>query len=313
MAMAGLLTALKETDLWHRLKTEDRLLVESSGNNTDMTLNFVPEMPREELIGEYRRVISTLYDPTLKNYFARCLKLLEYMPKTRHNVRSINMTEFRAFMRSIQKQLFSRQGLEYARFLLKVLKEFRPMFPEAVRLAIMGYHLEKITRHTVAVEDFRNFLAHEVETFKEKVSQFTQVQGDHMNELQSYSQQLYSRVKTEYNTIHEDFRYAAHASLTGFQQSMFKEYLEAELRAFKDAAGAFAKAQSARLGELQTYVHSLFARVRAQHAQLYDSFKYHTDDLSRHTQEAFDAFRESVARHLEQLFGSVPVQIEGLS
>ena len=51
----------------------------------------------------------------------------------------------------------------------------------------------------------------------------------------------------------------------------------------------------------------------AQHAQLYDSFKHHTDDLSRHTQEAFDAFRDSIARHLEQLFGSVPVQIEGLT
>jgi hypothetical protein len=271
-------------------------------------------MPRDELIREYRRVISTLYDPTLKNYFARCLKLLEYMPKTHNNVRTIdNMPEIRAFFRSIQKQLFSKQGIEYARFLMKVLKDYRSMFPEAVRLAIMGYHLEKITRHTVAVEDFRNFLAHEMETFKEKVSQFTQVQGERMNEVQSYSRQLFARVKTEYNTIHEDFQYAAHTALTGFQESMFKEYLEAELTAFKNAAGAFAKAQSARLGELQTYVHRLFVRVRAQHAQLYDSFKHHTDDLSWHTQEAFDAFRESIAGHLEQLFGSVPVQIEGLT
>ena len=314
MAMAGLLTALKETDLWHRLNTEDRLLGESSGNQTDMTLNFVPEMPRNELLAEYRRVVSTLYDPTLKNYFARCLKLLEYMPKTNTNVRAIdNMPEILAFFRSIQKQLFSKQGVEYARFLMKVLKDYRSMFPEAVRLAIMGYHLEKITRHTVAVEDFRNFLAHEMETFKETVSQFTQVPGDRMNELQNYSRQLFTRVITEYNTIHEDFRYAAHAALTGFQESMFKEYLQAELTAFKNAAGAFAKAQSARISELQAYVHKLFVRVRAQHAQLYDSFKYHTDDLSRHTQEAFDVFRESIARHLEQLFGSVPVQIEGLT
>ena len=33
---------------------------------TDMTLNFVPEMPRQELLQEYRRVVSTLYDPTLE-------------------------------------------------------------------------------------------------------------------------------------------------------------------------------------------------------------------------------------------------------
>ena len=235
------------------------------------------------------------------------------MPKTSHNVRSVTMEGLKAFTRSIQKQLFSKHGLEYARFLLKALKDYPGMFPEAVRLAVMGYHLEKITRNTVAVEDFRNFLAREMETFKEKISQFTQLQDDRMSELQNYSRQLFTRVKTEYNTIHEDFRYAAHAALTGFQESMFKAYLQAELTAFKNAAGAFAKAQSVRLGELQTYVHKLFARVRAQHAQLYDSFRHHTDDLSRHTQEAFDAFRESIARHLEQLFGSVPVQIEGLT
>ena len=313
MAMAGLLTALKETDLWHRLKLEDRLLGESSGNQTDMTLNFVPEMPRDELLTEYRRVISTLYDPTLKNYFARCLTLLEHMPHTQHNVRSISREDLLAFARSIQKQLFSRQGLEYARFLIKSIKDHRSMFPEAVRLAVMGYHLEKITRHTVAVEDFRNFLAHEMDTYKEEISQFVGAQGNRINEIQNYSRQLFARVKTEYNSIHKDFRYAAQSALIGFQQSMFKEYLEAEFTAFKDAVGNFAKAQTERLGELQAYVHNLFTRVHAQHAQLHKVFKHHTDDFKQNVQEHFDAFHESVTRHLEQLFGSVPVQIEGLS
>ena len=306
MAMAGLLTALKETDLWHRLKQEDRLLGESSGNQTDMTLNFVPEMPRNELLAEYRRVVSTLYDPTLKNYFARCLTLLEHMPHTSHNVRSIQKEELHAFIRSIQKQLFSRQGLEYARFLVKALKDYPKMFPEAVRLAVMGYHLEKTTRNTIAVEDFRNFLDHEMDTFKVEVSQFAQVQGDRMNEIQNYSRKLFTRVKKEYDSIHEDFRYAAHSALEGFQKSMFKEYLDAELNAFKEAVSTFAKAQTERLGELQAYVHNLFARVRAQHEQLHDDFK-------QNAQETFDAFHDSVKRHLEQLFGSVPVQIEGLS
>ena len=306
MAMAGLLTALKETDLWHRLKQEDRLLVESSGNNTDMSLNFVPEMPREELLAEYRRVVSTLYDPTLKNYFARCLRLLEYMPKTSHNVRPIRKEELLAFARSMQRQLFSKQGLEYARYLMRTLKDYPNMFPEAVRLAVMGYHLEKTTRYTIAVEDFRNFLALEMDTFKEKISQFGQAQGDRMSEVQNYSQQLFTRVRKEYDSIHEDFRYAAHNALAGFQKSMFKEYLDAELSAFKEAVGTFAKAQTERLGELQTYVHNLFTRVRAQHEQLHDDFK-------QNVQETFDAFHDSVHRHLEQLFGSVPVQIEGLS
>lgn len=305
MAMAGLLTALKETDLWHRLKMEDRLLVESSGNNTDMTLNFVPEMPREKLIEEYRRVISTLYDPTLKNYFARCLKMLKHLPYTSHNVRSVKKPEIKAFLRSIQRQLFSQQGFEYAKFLTRVLKHDHRMFPEAIRLAVMGYHLEKITRHTVAVEDFRTFLSGEMDTFQEKISQNAHAQGDRMQEIQNYAQKLSRRVKKKYDAIHKDFRYAAHSALENFQKSMFKAYLDAEFKAFKETVSAFTKTQSERLSELQAYLCSLFARVHKQQAQLHDDFKHYVQDTC-------DAFHESVKRHIEQLFGSIPVPFEEL-
>ncbi len=305
MAMAGLLTALKETDLWHRLKQEDRLLLESSGNNTDMSLNFVPEMPREQLIQEYRRVISTLYDPTLKNYFDRCYTLLEHMPYTPHNVRSIQKDEVQAFFLSIKRQIFSRQGYQYIKFLVKVLKNHRRMFPEAIRLAVMGYHLEKITRHTVAVEDFRNFLIGEIDIFKTKITQFVTIQGDRIHEIQKYAQQLSKKVKKKYETIHQDFQYAAQNALANFQNSLFKEYLEAELTVFKEALAAFTKAQTERLGELQTYISNLFARVREQQAQLHDEFK-------QNVQETFDAFKDSISRHLVQRFGSIPVQIDEL-
>ncbi len=305
MAMAGLLTALKETDLWHRLKMEDRLLVESSGNNTDMSLNFVPEMPREQLIQEYRRVISTLYDPTLKNYFDRCYTLLKHMPRTPHNVRPIKKEEVRAFLLSIKRQLFSRQGIEYAKFLVRTIKLDRKMFPEAVKLAVMGYHLEKMTRHTVAVEDFRTFLSGELESYKTKIAQYVNSQGDKIQELQKYALQLSARVKKEYETIHIDFQYAAHNALANFHDSLFAEYLEAELTAFKEAVAAFAKAQSERIGELQAYVSNLLTRVRAQQTQLHADFK-------QNLQETFDAFTESISNYLEQRFGSIPFQIEEL-
>ena len=305
MAMAGLLTALKETDLWHRLKQEDRLLIESSGNNTDMSLNFVPEMPRDQLIQEYRRVISTLYDPTLKNYFDRCYTMLKHIPYKSHNVRSIHKDEVRAFFLSIKRQIFSKQGYQYAKFILKVLKNYRKMFPEAVRLAVMGYHLEKITRHTVAVEDFRNFLAGEIDTFKTNITQFVTIQGDRIHEIQEYAEQLIRKVKKKYETIHQDFQYAAQNALSNFQNSLFQEYLEAELQVFKETVAAFTKAQSERLVELQTYVSNLFARVREQQAQL-------QDDIKQNVQENFDAFQESIRRYLEQLFGTIPVQIDEL-
>ena len=190
-------------------------------------------MPREKLIAEYRRVISTLYDPTLKNYFARCLRLLEHMPRTHHNVRAIRKDEVRAFFQSVQKQLFSKQGFEYAKFLIKALKNHRGMFPEAVRLAVMGYHLEKITRHTVAVEDFRNFLAHEMDTFKENISKFVNAQGERMSEIHNYSRKLFTRVKAEYNAIHEDFQYAAHGALVGFSAIDVQGILSGRIRCFQ--------------------------------------------------------------------------------
>ena len=166
------------------------------------------------------------------------------------------------------------------------------MFPEAVRLAIMGYHFEKLTRHSIAVEDFRNFLAREMDTFKAQISQFSQVQDDRRHEIYKSSLQLFARVKKEYDSIHEDFQYAAHTAFDNFQKSVFKEYLDAELSAFKDAIATLAKAQTEWRGELQTYVDNLFARVRAQHEQLHDDFKQNVQESF----DAFDDFRQAAFR-----------------
>ena len=43
-AMVGMLTALPQTRLWHRLKEEGRLLGDATGENTDGVLNFMPRM-----------------------------------------------------------------------------------------------------------------------------------------------------------------------------------------------------------------------------------------------------------------------------
>src|SRR5256714_5445082 len=56
LAMVGLLTVLPDTQLWRRLNREGRLLTESSGNNTDASLNFVPKMDSERLIEGYKTI-----------------------------------------------------------------------------------------------------------------------------------------------------------------------------------------------------------------------------------------------------------------
>jgi radical SAM superfamily enzyme YgiQ (UPF0313 family) len=224
-AMAGLLTAIKKTNLYNRLEQEGRLLHESSGNNVSVELNFVPQLDRDFIISEYKRVLRELYDPSLKHYFARCLTMFEHL-KPRHPPVRIGKTEMRAFMKSIWRQLLSRQqGPTYFWFLVRVLMRYPRMFPNAVRMAIMGYHFEKVTQQQVAIDDFKLYLASELDMFKRTVSRSLKAQSDRVGEVSAYVQNLLTCVHTRYEQIHYDFRYTVQDALDAFRGSV-KLHLE---------------------------------------------------------------------------------------
>jgi radical SAM superfamily enzyme YgiQ (UPF0313 family) len=150
MAMEGLLTVLKDTSLYQRLEREGRLLGESLGNNVSTALNFIPQIERDTLLAGYKRVLSTLYDPTLRNYFERCWIMVQHLHPADYRVRRVGSREVKALLKTLWRQLPSRQGRAYARFLARVLRTRPRMFPEAVRFAVEGYHFEKVTRQIVA-------------------------------------------------------------------------------------------------------------------------------------------------------------------
>ena len=78
-AMVGILIALPRTQLYERLEKEQRLVKETSGNNTDFATNFIPRMDYDLLINGYKKVLSTLYSP--KHYYERVRTFLrEYIP-----------------------------------------------------------------------------------------------------------------------------------------------------------------------------------------------------------------------------------------
>ena len=152
MAMTGLLTALKGTDLYDRLKRENRLLDESIGTSAtfvlnltsvNIGLNFKPEMKRETLIEGYRRVITTIYAPTLENYFQRCLTLLEHLRPIPHLLKPISRNALYGVIMTVRQRLSTKQLPAFAKFIAKVSKDHPRMLPEAVRLAALGYHFEK--------------------------------------------------------------------------------------------------------------------------------------------------------------------------
>ncbi len=148
MAMVGIMIALPNTQLYRRLARENRLLGETSGNNThDLDTNFITVMDKRTLQEGYKRVLKTIYNP--KNYFDRCKVMMEQVPKRSRAKRPLRWQEMRAFFSSLVVQTFSLYGFQYLKFLLYTLRKKPSLFPEAVRMAIMLHHFRLITKNLV--------------------------------------------------------------------------------------------------------------------------------------------------------------------
>ncbi|PIN79357.1 B12-binding domain-containing radical SAM protein [Candidatus Woesearchaeota archaeon CG10_big_fil_rev_8_21_14_0_10_34_8] len=145
VAMTGILTALPKTRLWDRLKKEQRLLAETTGNNTKMHLNFIPKMGAEKLVDGYAEILKSLYDP--KNYYKRVDTFLKmYNPKVKKYVRK---DEIKAFFRSMWKiGLCSKQKIHFWKLFFSNIFKIKSL-PVAIQLSIYGYHLQKIAEKNV--------------------------------------------------------------------------------------------------------------------------------------------------------------------
>lgn len=223
MAMTGLLTVLRAAPLHDEMKKTGRLIEESTGNNMDIALNFAPEMNRQTLIEGYKRVRAALYDPGLKNYFARCLTLFENWKARPHAARQIGRDETRALLFSLLLQIFSRQGPAYLAFLAKVITHRPAMFPEAIRLAIQGYHFEKITNQQIVVERFKLQLEKELDALRERVTGLAHNGSYSLGEVGSHIQARVKRIRSRYRRIHRDFRHAARDAADAFTDAVKKD------------------------------------------------------------------------------------------
>lgn len=141
-AMVGLLNALPKTQLFARLKEEGRILRESTGNNLDAVLNFIPKLDREVLIEGYRSLVKQLYAP--KAYYRRALTFLrEYHPSGPPI--PMTWTDVKAFIRSLWiLGVRTRGRREYWKYLTKTLVLHPRAFSEAACIAIMGHHFRQV-------------------------------------------------------------------------------------------------------------------------------------------------------------------------
>lgn len=146
-AMVGLLQALPKTRLWHRLKSENRLIHESTGENTSGSLNFVTHMDKDKLLAGYKKILSTIYSP--KQYYRRINAFIKnYKPTVKSR---LFKEDFFAFTRSVWKiGILSRSRFLYWKLLIKTFFTKIKALPIAVELAIYGLHFDVITRKVVS-------------------------------------------------------------------------------------------------------------------------------------------------------------------
>ena len=199
MAPIYLLTALKGTDMYNRLKSENRLLEVSIGGSST-TLNFKPEMDPRILMEGYRRVTATLYDPTLENYFKRCLTLFKHLKPVPHLLKPRSKNAIFIDLMVVRGRLSANQVPAYTKFIAKVSRDHPKMLSKAISLAALGYHFEKITFQQNALYGFKEFLETELEVFKEAGLQDVEA-------TRNRRQALFRRVQARYESIPEDFRY----------------------------------------------------------------------------------------------------------
>ena len=104
-AMVGLLNAPQGTKLQKRLLSEGRLLKNFNGNNTDLSINFVPQMEHRVLIDGYKKILNTIYSP--KYYYERVMRFLKDFEPKKKKVFHLNPNYILALFKSIFKFIFT--------------------------------------------------------------------------------------------------------------------------------------------------------------------------------------------------------------
>ena len=166
ISLIGLLTALKGTNLWTRLERENRLL-NKPVEIDDTSLNFKPQMDPGALVEGYLRVIGTIYDATLENYFDRCLTMLENLNPVPHIYKPVSKHVLLAAIMGIRRRLTPEQLPPFSRYIAKVSKDHPRFLPLAIRLAGMGLHCEKFTRQQTVLRGYKEYLKSELASFNE--------------------------------------------------------------------------------------------------------------------------------------------------
>ena len=143
-AMVGLLNAPNGTKLYQRLKKENRLLKNFTGDNTDFSINFVPKMKHETLVTGYKHVLDTIYSP--RHYYERVITFLkEYKPRKTAGISQLRFSHVTGFLKSLWFLGVWNKGRRYFwRLFFSTLLKRPRYFALSMGLSVSGFHFRKV-------------------------------------------------------------------------------------------------------------------------------------------------------------------------
>ena len=142
-AMVGLLNAPKNTRLYRQLEKENRLKPEFTGNNTDLSMNFIPKMDYNLLQEGYNEIIKNIY--ATKPYYARIRRLLLNYNRVFKGQRTLSFSTMKAFLKSsLIIGLFNKGRTEYWKLIFWTLFRRPGLIVEAITYSVYGYHFRKV-------------------------------------------------------------------------------------------------------------------------------------------------------------------------
>jgi len=154
-AMVGLLNAPRGTRLYQRLKKENRLVKDMSGDNTDYSINFIPKMNYETLINGYNNILNTIYSP--RQYYERVWTFLkEYKPQKRVRISQVRFYHIMGFIKSVWFLGVMEKGRKYYwKLLISTLFRHPRSFHLSIIFSIFGFHFRKIAEkfNSTKIED----------------------------------------------------------------------------------------------------------------------------------------------------------------
>ncbi|MFC2062699.1 B12-binding domain-containing radical SAM protein [Chloroflexota bacterium] len=143
-AMVGLLNAPRGTRLYQRLRQENRLLKDPTGDNMDCSINFIPKMNYETLISGYRHILDTIYAP--EQYYKRIRTFLrEYKPYRVRMGTYIRISYITGFFKTIWVLGVTDRGrTHYWRLFVSTLLQRPRLLPLSTVLSIYGVHFRRV-------------------------------------------------------------------------------------------------------------------------------------------------------------------------